>query len=586
MTPKSDADGDNDTKNESELKKDVERQLRAQLAAVTGGLAPEDYSQAWWDWYLNVAKEPGVQVNLLQSAFDKALDTWNFAARAATGAPPSGEPVPGFTDPAWNVWPFNVYAKSYSNWASWMQQALAAGTPRQDANANRLKFATQQLLDAASPANFLHTNPEILHTTVAESGQNLVRGLQNWLEDAQAVLNGRRGEGRGEFEVGKDIAITPGKVIFRNRLIELLQYTPQTQAVHAEPILITPAWIMKYYILDLSPRNSMVKYLVEKGHTVFMISWKNPTAADRDLGMDDYVQMGFKEALDAVNKAVPGQRVHTVGYCIGGTLLSIGCALLGKAGDDRVASVTLLAALTDFSEPGELSVFISPNQLSMLEAVMHQKGVLESERMGAAFMLLRSKDLLWTPAVDSYLRGERVKPNDLMAWNADGTRMPWRMHSEYLERLYLKNELAQGQFAVGDERVELKAIRVPMFVVGTETDHVAPWQSVYKVRGLTRSADYTFLLTSGGHNAGIVSGPAHPKRRFRQRTWSNTETLSPTDWFETTPVQAGSWWPEWQRWLVARSSPDLVPAREVGAQSDSAKAAILEDAPGRYVRES
>lgn len=582
MTPESDANADQ-TKSESDLKKDLERQLRAQLAAVTGGLAPEDYSQAWWDWYLNVAKEPNIQLNLLQSAFDKALDTWNFAARAATGAPPEAEPVPGFTDPAWNVWPFNVYAKSYSNWASWMQQALAAGTPNKpDASANRLKFATQQLLDAASPANFLHTNPEILHTTVAESGQNLVRGLHNWLEDAQAVLNGKRNEGQGEFEVGKDIAITPGKVIFRNRLIELLQYTPQTGTVHAEPILITPAWIMKYYILDLSPRNSMVKFLVDKGHTVFMISWKNPTAADRDLGMDDYVQMGFKDALDAVNRAVPGQKVHTVGYCIGGTLLSIGSALLAKAGDDRVASITLLAALTDFSEPGELSVFISPSQLSMLEAVMHQKGVLESEQMGAAFMLLRSKDLLWTPAVDNYLRGERTKPNDLMAWNADGTRMPWRMHSEYLDKLYLKNELAQGQFAVADQRVDLKAVTVPMFVVGTETDHVAPWQSVYKVRGLTRSADYTFLLTSGGHNAGIVSGPVHPKRRFRQRTWSNTtDMLAPTQWFETTAVQAGSWWPEWQRWLAAHSSPDLVPAREVGARD-----AILEDAPGRYVRES
>lgn len=586
MAPQSDANANTPGKNEGELRQDLERQLRAQLAAVTGGLAPEDYSQAWWDWYLNVAKQPDVQLNLLQSAFHKALETWNFTVNAASGAPPSAEPVPGFTDPAWNVWPFNVYAKSYANWASWMSQAVAAGTPRADASANRLKFATQQLLDAASPANFLHTNPQILQKTVAESGQNLVRGLQNWLEDAQAILNGRRRDS-GEFKVGKDVAITPGKVIFRNRLMELLQYTPQTDAVHAEPILITPAWIMKYYILDLSPRNSMVRFLVEKGHTVFMISWKNPTTADRELGLDDYVQMGFKDALDAVNRAVPGQKVHTVGYCIGGTLLSIGSALLGKAGDDRVASVSLLAALTDFSEPGELSVFISPNQLSMLEAVMHQKGVLESERMGAAFMLLRSKDLLWTPAVDTYLRGERAKPNDLMAWNADGTRMPWRMHSEYLNRLYLKNELAEGLFTVADQPVDLEAISAPMFVVGTETDHVAPWQSVYKVRGLTQSADYTFLLTSGGHNAGIVSGPVHPKRRFRQRTWSNaTDLLSPTDWLETTPVQAGSWWPEWQRWLAARSSPDLVPAREVGAQPGSAKNTVLEDAPGRYVRES
>lgn len=580
-----------ETQDQAELKKDLERQLRAQLAAVTGGWAPEDYSQAWWDWYLNLANEPGKQLNLLQSAFEKALDTWNFAARAATAPTDATEPVPGFTDPAWNVWPYNLYAKSYSNWASWMQEALAAGSrgalqpAGPGAGVNRLKFATQQLVDAASPANFLHTNPEILQTTVAESGQNLVRGLQHWLEDAQGILSGRRNEST-EFKVGKDIAVTPGKVIFRNRLIEVLQYTPQTDTVYAEPVLITPPWIMKYYILDLSPRNSLVRFLVEKGHTVFVISWKNPTLAERELGMDDYVQLGFKDVLEVVNQAVPDRKIHAVGYCIGGTLLSIGAALLGRQGDDRLASVTLLAALTDFSEPGELSVFISPNQLSMLEAVMRQKGVLESERMGAAFMLLRSKDLLWTPAVNTYLRGERAKPNDLMAWNADGTRMPWKMHSEYLDRLYLKNELAQGQFDVAGEQVDLKAIRTPLFVVGTETDHVTPWQAVYKVRSLTRSSDYTFLLTSGGHNAGIVSGPVHPKRRFRVRSGSNdAQTLPPSDWLETTTAQAGSWWPEWQRWLVAKSGPERVPARPVKAHSRPGSPAVMEDAPGQYVRE-
>jgi polyhydroxyalkanoate synthase len=576
----------NNTRDPRDLKRDLERQLRAQLAAVSGGLAPEDYSQAWWNWYLNLANEPGKQLNLLQSAFEKALDTWNFAARAAASPAAATEQIPGFTDPAWNVWPFNLYAKSYSNWANWMQDALAAGAQGSDASsANRLKFATQQLLDAASPANFLHTNPELLQKTVQESGQNLVRGLQNWLEDAEAILNGRQAK-NPEFKIGKDLAVTPGKVIFRNRLIEVLQYTPQTDTVYAEPVLITPAWIMKYYILDLSPRNSLVRFLVERGHTVFVISWKNPTIAERDLGMDDYVQLGFTDALDVVNQAVPGRKVHAVGYCIGGTLLSISAAHLGARGEDRLASITLLAALTDFSEPGELSVFISPNQLAMLEAVMHQKGVLESERMGAAFMLLRSKDLMWTPAVNTYLRGERTKPNDLMAWNADGTRMPWKMHSEYLDRLYLKNELAQGQFDVAGQRVGLESIRVPMFVVGTETDHVAPWQAVYKVRGLTRSSDYTFLLTSGGHNAGIVSGPVHPKRRFRARTWANeTESLPADDWLKTTPVQAGSWWPEWQRWLVARSGSERVPARSVEAHALPGSQPVLEDAPGQYVRE-
>ena len=567
-----------------EQKKELERLLRVQLASVTGGLAPDDYLQAWWSWYLNLAQEPNKQLALVQSAFEKALDTWQFATRAATGDSVTAQhQVPGFTDPAWNVWPFNLYVKSYDNWTRWMQEALGAGAQGATATQARLRFATQQFLDAASPANFLQTNPELLNKTVTESGQNLIRGLQNWLEDAERTVTGQRTRAPSQFEVGKDVAVTPGKVIFRNRLIELLQYSPATPSVYAEPVLITPAWIMKYYVLDLSPRNSLVRYLVEKGHTVFMVSWKNPTAVDRDLGMDDYVQLGFKDALDQVSRLVPDHKVHAVGYCIGGTLLAIAAALLSATGDKRIATVTLLAALTDFSEPGELSVFITPSQLAMLEAVMHKSGVLESERMSAAFALLRSRDLLWAPAVDNYLRGERTKPNDLMAWNADGTRMPWRMHSEYLERLYLKNQLAEGQFTVAAAPVDLKALRVPMFVVGTETDHVAPWRAVYKVRGLTRSPDYTFLLTSGGHNAGIVSGPAHPKRRYRVRTWSNdTETLPAEEWFQKEPVNQGSWWPEWQRWLVQRSDPRQVPAR-VPAQANAA--APLEDAPGRYVRE-
>ena len=469
---------------------------------------------------------------------------------------------------------------------SWWQQALAP-TPAAaaaDPKLVRANFAGKLLLEAASPANFLYTNPEILNRTAAESGQNLIRGLKNWLEDAQRAVGGGRAPGTENFEVGKEVAITPGKVVFRNRLIELLQYAPQTPTVYAEPILITPAWIMKYYILDLSARNSLVRYLVEKGHTVFMISWKNPDTADRDLGMDDYVKLGFLDALAAVRRLVPERRVHAVGYCIGGTLLAIAAAALAQAGDSSLASVTLLAAQADFSEPGELSVFITPSQIAMLEAMMHKSGVLESERMGTAFALLRSRDLLWAPAVNQYMRGERPKLNDLMAWNADGTRMPWRMHSEYLERLYLKNELALGTFAVNGSRIDLAKLRLPLFVVGTETDHVAPWRSVHKLRALTRSPDYTFLLTSGGHNAGIVSGPVNPKRRHRMLTWKNaTETLSADEWLKRAPLIEGSWWPEWQRWLAMHSGTAQVPARVPGANA-AAGTPVLADAPGSYVR--
>ena len=568
-----------------ELKADVERKLRAQLAALTGGLAPDDYARAWWEWYLNVATHPPRQAALARSAYEKVLDSWEFAARAASGQPLAPEDeAKEFADPAWNVWPFNVYARAYNNWASWWHQALTHPGST-DHGLSRASFAGRLLIDAASPANFLHTNPELLKKTVTESGHNLIRGLKHWVEDVQRMASGGgRAPAHEQFEVGKDVAVTPGKVVYRNRLIELLQYSPQTPHVYAEPILITPAWIMKYYILDLSPKNSLVRYLVEKGHTVFMISWKNPDATDRDLGLEDYVQLGFLDALAEVRRRVPDHKVHAVGYCIGGTLLSIAAALLAARHDHSLASVSLFAAQADFSEPGELSVFITPSQIAMLEAMMSKTGVLESERMGGAFALLRSRDLMWGPAVEQYVKGERPKLNDLMAWNADGTRMPCRMHSEYLERLYLKNELATGDFTLGGERVDLKKLRSPMFVVGTETDHVAPWHSVYKLRGLTRSTDYTFLLTSGGHNAGIVSGPVHPRRRHRLLTWHDaTTTLTPEQWHKRAPLHEGSWWPSWEHWLTAHSAAKQVAARAVAAATGSGSGA-LGDAPGQYVR--
>jgi len=341
---------------------------------------------------------------------------------------------------------------------------------------------------------------------------------------------------------------------------------------------------MQYYILDLSPRNSMVKWLVDAGHTVFMISWKNPSASDRDVGMDDYVRKGVYAALDAVSAIVPDRKVHAVGYCIGGTLLSIVAAALARRGDDRIKDITMFAAQTDFSEPGELSLFISPSQLAMLEALMLKEGVLDSSKMGAAFAMLRAHDLLWQPAVNAYLKGERAAMIDLMAWNADGTRMPARMHTEYLYGLYLNNDLSHDRFKVEGEVVHLSDIKVPMFVVGTETDHVAPWKSVYKADRCTDSREFTFLLTSGGHNAGIISGPAHPKRRHRVRTRAaGAPRLTPEAWFETTEPQQGSWWPTWGAWLAAHSAGERVAPPQMGA---AAKGCVPgEDAPGEYVRQ-
>ncbi len=562
--------------------RDLQREFRVRLAALTGGLAPEDYGQAWWDWFLGLSKAPDRTAALATSAFEKVLDNWQFALRGgSTDERPTSDPR--FAHDAWNSWPFNLYARAYSNWDAWWREALAAPAGMPARSAQLMEFAGRQAASFASPANYLATNPELLEATRAEAGQNLVRGFQNFVDDLARLVEDRPAAGTESFGVGEQVAVTPGQVILRNRLIELIQYTPQTAQVQAEPILITPAWIMKYYVLDLSPHNSLVRYLVERGHTVFLISWKNPTEADRELGMDDYVREGFFAALDAVNAVVPGRKVHALGYCIGGTLLTIAAAALAQAGDQRLATLTLLAAQADFSEPGELSLFISPQQLDMLEAVMHREGVLDSKRMGGAFALLRSQDLLWSPSVKKYVRGEADKPNDLMSWNADGTRMPWRMHTEYLTRLYLNNELAKGEFTFAGEKLDLARITLPMFVLGTETDHVAPWRSVYKLRALTRSPDYTFLLTNGGHNAGIVTGAQHPRRRYRVRSWQDaTTTLSPGDWERGTQPEQGAWWPVWDRWLGAHSSADPVPAPAMG--NAEAGYAPLMAAPGEYVR--
>ena len=562
---------------------DLARALRAQLATVTGGLAPDLYVNAWWDWFLNLSKEAPTQSQIMQDAMVKTADNLSFAQRAAAAQPLS--PAPGddrFGGNAWTHWPFNVYAHSYRNFVDWWHTALSSVPGVASENERALDFVARNALEALSPANYLATNPELLDATRAEAGENLVRGFGFWLEDIERTLGGKPPSGTEKFIVGRDVAATPGKVVLRNDLIELIQYSPATETVFAEPILIIPAWIMKYYVLDLSASNSLVKYLVSLGHTVFIGSWKNPTAREREFGMDDYLRLGIRAAVDAVASIVPDQKIHSVGYCIGGTLLSIAAAAFSAEGDQRLASVTLLAAQQDFSEPGELSVLISPSQLDMLESVMSQTGVLKSEQMAAAFSLLRARDLLWTPAVNTYLRGKRESPNDLMAWNADGTRMPCRMHAEYLRQLYLNNALARGEFQAQGRGVDLAAIRLPMFVVGTETDHVAPWQSVFKARGLTRSADYTFLLTSGGHNAGIVSGPVHPRRRHRVRTWLDaSETLAPEVWFETTEPRSGSWWPTWQQWLAQHSTRSLVAPPPMG--SAAAGYPPLGDAPGDYV---
>jgi polyhydroxyalkanoate synthase len=409
---------------------------------------------------------------------------------------------------------------------------------------------------------------------------NLLRGWQNFIEDVSRANTGQKPVGMDAFEVGKNMAATPGKVVYRNHLIELIQYAPTTDKVHPEPILIVPAWIMKYYILDLSEENSLVRYLTDQGFTVFMISWKNPDEGDRDLGMDDYLSLGVMDALDAVDAICDGQKVHALGYCLGGTLLSIAAAAMARDNDIRLKSLTFLATQIDFTEAGELMLFINESQLSYLEDMMWDKGYLDTKQMSGAFQILRSNDLVWSRVIHDYLMGERSEMNDLMAWNSDGTRMPYKMHSEYLRRLFLDNDLAEGRYRVGGTPIAISYIRAPVFLVGTERDHVAPWYSVYKFN-LLSDTDVTFLLTNGGHNAGIISEPGRLHRHYRIRTKpTDAPYVDPDRWVSKTEAIEGSWWPALATWLAEKSGKPIMPP-PMGAVTKGY--APICDAPGTYV---
>ncbi|HOP21239.1 MAG TPA: alpha/beta fold hydrolase, partial [Amphiplicatus sp.] len=363
---------------------------------------------------------------------------------------------------------------------------------------------------------------------------------------------------------------------------------PKTEKTQAEPILITPAWIMKYYILDLSPHNSLVSYLVSQGFTVFMISWRNPKRENSGLSFDDYRTLGVLRALDAVSDICSGRKIHAVGYCLGGTLLSIAAAALARGSDERLASLSLFAAQTDFRDPGELATFIDEDQIEWLEASMDEKGYLDAEQMLNAFQMLRSRDLIWRRFQRAYLYGEKKEEFDLLAWNADATRMPRRMHSEYLRKLFLNNDLTQGRFEVDGRPVAVSDIRAPIFALGTEKDHVAPWRSVFKIH-LSADAEVTFVLTNGGHNAGVVSEPGKAYRRHHIRTKQDCEHyIAPDEWLKVSEEREGSWWPSWVEWLSARSSGKVTrpEQRRAGASGN-----LLEEneplpaAPGAYVLE-
>jgi polyhydroxyalkanoate synthase len=485
-----------------------------------------------------------------------------------------------FEDPAWLTMPFNFYRQSYSIAEAWGEAVALSAPWVSRGGAPRAAFQAHQWLDLFSPSNIPWTNPEVLEATRAQHGENLARGFTNYLTDLGELL-APSASGTPRFAPGEDVAATPGKIVFRNELTELIQYAPTTAEVRAEPILIVPAWIMKYYILDLSPHNSLIRYLIEQGHTVFCISWRNPRAEMRDLPFDAYRSQGLMAALDQVSLICGGEKVHACGYCLGGTLLAITAATMAREKDDRLASLTLLAAQTDFSEPGEIQVMLSEEQIASLEKGIESKGYLEGREMGAAFSMLRSRDLIWGRFIRNYWLGERDRPNDLKAWNSDTTRMPARMHSEYLRSMFLRNDLAEGRYAVGGASVSLSDISVPLFVVSTETDHVAPWRSVYKLSHLT-PAEFTFILTSGGHNAGIVSEPGHAHRHFRisQRAEAAV-SASPDQWIEEAELRDGSWWLAWTQWLRDRSDAKLIKPPVMGGNGRALNS--MGAAPGSYV---
>ena len=473
----------------SPVKADVQsldRPLHAAVARLTGGISPAALTQAYTDWLQHLLLSPDKQSELVRKAADKWARYFQYCARACTDptCPDCIEPLAQdarFRGEAWQRWPFNAMYQGFLLTQQWWHNATTDVEGVSKHHQDVVSFTARQILDVFSPVNFPLTNPAVIDATLKQRGMNFVHGAFNFWEDWQRAVNGEKPAGTDAFKVGRDVAATPGKVVFRNRLIELLQYAPATDTVHAEPILIVPAWIMKYYILDLSPENSLVRYLTRQGFTVFMISWKNPTADDRDLGLADYAKLGVEAALDAMEAMVPDRKIYAVGYCLGGTLLSTVAAAMARDGDDRLKSVTLFAAQTDFTEAGELTLFIDEAQVSFLEHMMADQGYLDTKQMAGAFQLLRSNDLIWSKIVHSYLMGERQPMFDLLAWNADTTRMPYRMHSEYLRRFFLNNDLAAGRYEVGGRPVSLRDIHIPIFAVSTITDHVAPWRSVYKI---------------------------------------------------------------------------------------------------------
>ncbi len=545
---------------------------QAGLARLTFGISPAGASGAFFSWISHLAQAPGKVAEMMTYPY---THTGAFAHRMTCERGESCAADPRFKGESWDEWPWRFYAESFLQMEDWWKRATTDVPGLSERAERTVSFAARQVMDALCPANFPAANPELFQATLSSGGQNLLNGARNAYNDMQRIVTGEAPAGDDKFKPGKNLAVTPGEVVFRNNLIELIRYTPQTETVYAEPVVILPAWIMKYYILDLSPNNSLVRWLVEQGHTVYVISWKNPGWEDRNLAMDDYYRLGAMAAVDFAAREFPKEKIHLTGYCLGGTLAMITAAAMARDGDDRLESLTLLAGQGDFTEAGELELFITPSEVAFLKNMMEMQGYLDTRQMAGAFQMLRSYDLIWSKAVNDYMKGLRRDTFDLTAWNADTTRMPARMHGEYLEKLFLHNDFAEGRYTVEGGAVAPENIRVPVFCVGTEKDHVAPWRSVHKIH-LMVGGDVTFVLTAGGHNAGIVSEPGHEGRYYHiHERKVDDPYMSPDRWLTAAKRESGSWWMPWDAWLQQHSAGKKIPAPPFKKK--------LGSAPGTYI---
>jgi polyhydroxyalkanoate synthase len=546
-------------------------------------LDPLNIGSAFLEMTTKLLANPSQLVNAQMGLWRDYMTLWQNTTRRIMGETP--EPViesdpkdKRFADPAWRQNEiFDFIKQSYLLSARYINDVVTHVDGLPPKTAQKIDFYARQFVNALSPSNFVMTNPEVLRKTRETGGENLLRGLNNLLNDLE--------QGRGNlrikmtdtdaFRVGENIAVSPGKVVFQNDLIQLIQYAPLTETVYARPLVIFPPWINKFYILDLRPKNSLVRYLVSQGHTVFMVSWVNPDERLADKNFDDYMVEGVFAALSAIEKATGQHEINAIGYCIGGTLLASSLAYMKEKGDERIKTATFFVTLTDFTDSGELGVFIDEEQLSNLEEKMNKRGYLEGGEMAATFNMLRANDLIWSFVVNNYLLGKEPFPFDLLYWNSDATRMPPAMHSFYLRNMYQKNLLSQPcGVAMKGVPIDLRRIDVPAYFLSCREDHIAPWTSTYKGSRLF-GGPVRFVLAASGHIAGVVNPPDGGKYNH----FVNDERPeNPADWMAGATEVAGSWWPDWQRWVTSFDKTK-VPAREPG----KGKLKAIENAPGSYV---